>query len=159
MAGFRDDPRALTRSFIQSTERYSLDGVMVDVDTATLVGALGMPVEFPADEPAIGRVARLANLANVDTLPPPDIARYPVVQVWVEAARLLCAHFGNEVFIRGNCDQCPFALATLVRGMEGWLTDIMDPELEPLAHRLLDYCRELQTHKDREFSASVRYVE
>jgi uroporphyrinogen decarboxylase len=77
---------------------------MVDVDTATLVGALGMPVEFPADEPAIGRVARLANLANVDTLPPPDIARYPVVQVWVEAARLLCAHFGNEVFIRGNCD-------------------------------------------------------
>src|ERR1017187_604830 len=127
MAGFRDDPRALTRSFIQSTERYSLDGVMVDVDTATLVGALGMPVEFPADEPAIGRVARLANLANVDTLPPPDIARY--------------------------------ALATLVRGMEGWLTDIMDPELEPLAHRLLDYCRELQTHKDREFSASVRYVE
>jgi hypothetical protein len=88
-----------------------------------------------------------------------DIARYPVVQVWVEAARLLCAHFGNEVFIRGNCDQCPFALATLVRGMEGWLTDIMDPELEPLAHRLLDYCRDLQTHKDREFSASVRYVE
>ena len=142
MSEFRQDPRALARSFIQSIEKYGLDGVMVDVDTATLAGALGVPVEFPADEPAVARGARLANLADVDALPPPDIARYPVVQVWVEAVRLLCAHFGDEVYIRGNCDQCPFALAALMRGMEGWLTDIMDPELEPPAHRLLEYCME-----------------
>ena len=130
MAEFRQDPRALARSFIQSVERYSLNGVMVDVDTATLAGALGVPVEFPADEPAVARGARLASLADLDTLPPPDIARYPVVQVWVEAVRLFCVHDDNEVFIRRNCDQCPFALAAMVRGMEGWLTDIMDPELE-----------------------------
>jgi MtaA/CmuA family methyltransferase len=44
--------------------------------------------------------------------------------------------------VRGNCDQCPFALATLVRGMEGWLMDILDPELETAAHALLEYCAE-----------------
>src|ERR1039458_2453790 len=158
MAEFRQDPRALARSFMQSIEKYALDGVMVDVDTATLAGALGVPVEFPADEPAIARGARLASLADVDALPPPDIARYPVVQVWVEAVRLLCAHFGNEVFIRGNCDQCPFALAALVRGMEGWLTDIMDPELEPLARGLLDYCTEATSHFLRLMSATGAHM-
>src|ERR1035441_3526044 len=133
MAEFRQDPRALARSFIQSVERYSLNGVMVDVDTAALAaraGALGWRGDFPADDPAVARGSRLASLADLDTLPPPDIARYPVVQVWVEAVRLFCVHDDNEVFIRRNCDQCPFALAAMVRGMEGWLTDIMDPELE-----------------------------
>jgi uroporphyrinogen decarboxylase len=158
MAEFRSDPRALARSFIQSIEKYSLDGVMVDVDTATLAGALGVPVEFPADEPAVARGARLASLADLDSLPPPDISGYPGVQVWMEAVRLLCVHFGDEVFIRGNCDQCPFALATLLRGMEGWLTDIMDPELEPLAHRLLDYCAKATSQFLRLMSATGAHM-
>src|ERR1017187_3879857 len=158
MAEFRQDPRALARSFMQSIEKYALDGIMVDGDTAPLAGPLGVPVEFPADEPAVALVARLASLADVDALPSPDIARYPVVQVWVEAVRLLCAHFGNEVFIRGNCDQCPFALAALVRGMEGWLTDIMDPELEPFAHRLLDYCTEATSQFLRLMSATGAHM-
>src|ERR1039457_7100085 len=42
MAEFRQDPRALARSFMQSIEKYALDGVMVDVDTAALAGALGV---------------------------------------------------------------------------------------------------------------------
>ena len=142
MAQFRSDPRRLAGCFIQSTEKYRLDGVMVDIDTATLAGALGVPVDSPEDEPAVARGARLHNLAELDALPPPDVASYPAVQVWCEGVRLLCEYFGEEVFIRGNCDQCPFALATLVRGMEGWLIDIMDPELESRAHRLLDYCTE-----------------
>src|ERR1017187_342914 len=158
MAEFRQDPRALARSFMQSIEKYALDGIMVDVDAATLAGALGVPVEFPADEPAVARGARLASLADVDALPPPDIPRYPVVQVWVEAVRLLCAHFGNEVFIRGNCDQCPFALAALVRGMEGGPTDIMDPELEPFAHHLLDYCTEATSQFLRLMSATGAHM-
>ncbi len=77
MAEFRQDPRALARSFIQFIEKYSLDGVMVDVDTAALAGALGVTVEFPVDEPAVARGVRLASLADADTLPPPDIACYP----------------------------------------------------------------------------------
>jgi uroporphyrinogen decarboxylase len=115
-------------------------------------------VEFPADEPAVARGARLASLADLDSLPPPDISGYPGVQVWMEAVRLLCVHFGDEVFIRGNCDQCPFALATLLRGMEGWLTDIMDPELEPLAHRLLDYCAKATSQFLRLMSATGAHM-
>ncbi len=142
MRDFRRDPAALARTFIESVERYRLDGVMIDVDTATLAGALGVPVEYPEDEPAVARGARLQSLQEVESLDPPDVARHEGVQVWLEGVRLICRHFGDAVYVRGNCDQCPFALAALVRSMEGWLMDLMDPELGPAAERLLEHCAE-----------------
>jgi MtaA/CmuA family methyltransferase len=142
MHEFRSDPTALASAFIQSVEKYGLDGVMIDVDTATLAGALGVPVERREDAPCVAVGARLESLADVDRLDPPDVAVYPAVQVWLEGVRRICEYFRGTVYVRGNCDQCPFALATLVRGMEGWLMDIMDPELESAAHELLEYCTE-----------------
>src|SRR5512139_1082069 len=68
MRAFREDPEKLAGSFVRAVETYGYDGVMVDVDTATLAGALGVPVERPEDEPALVRGARLASLADVDGL-------------------------------------------------------------------------------------------
>ncbi|MGO9897840.1 MAG: uroporphyrinogen decarboxylase family protein [Bryobacteraceae bacterium] len=142
MRDFRRDPAVLARVYIESVERYGLDGVLVDLDTATLAGALGVPVEYPEDEPAVARGARLQSLLQVESLDSPDVARHQGVQVWLEGVRLVCRYFGDAVYVRGNCDQCPFALAALVRSMEGWLMDLMDPELEPLCDRLLQHCAE-----------------
>ena len=55
MKAYREDPRKLAGSFIQAVETYGYDGVLVDVDTATLAGALGVPLELPEDEPALCR--------------------------------------------------------------------------------------------------------
>jgi uroporphyrinogen decarboxylase len=55
------------------------------------------------------------------------------------AARLLKRHFGNTVFLRGNCDQAPFSLTCLVRSTEGWLLDLTEPELKEPWQLLLDY--------------------
>jgi uroporphyrinogen decarboxylase len=142
MRDFRHDPAALARVYIESVERYGLDGVLIDLDTATLAGALGVPVEYPGDEPAVARGALLSRIQDVERLKPPDVARYDGVQVWLEGVRLVRRHFADAVYVRGNCDQCPFALAAQVRSMEGWLLDLMDPELEPFAERLLQYCAE-----------------
>ncbi|MGE5646051.1 MAG: uroporphyrinogen decarboxylase family protein [Acidobacteriota bacterium] len=136
---YRTDPHAIARAFIESVEKYELDGVLVDVDTATLAGAAGVPVEFPEDEPAVARGALLESLDEVDRLEPVDVAAYPGVQVWLEAVRLLKAHFGGEIWIRGNCDQAPFSLAAMLRGMEGWLMDLTEEANRERAHRLLDY--------------------
>ena len=73
MKAFREDPRRMADVFIRAVETYGYDGVLVDVDTATLAGALGVPVELPEDEPALCRGARLASLAEVDDLEPPDV--------------------------------------------------------------------------------------
>lgn len=145
MGAFRRDPAQMARCFIESVERYELDGVMIDVDTATLAGAVGVPVLFPDDEPAVCRGERLASLAEARDLEPVDIAKYHGVQVWLEAVRLIRRHFGDEIYVRGNCDQCPFSLAALVRGASGWMMDLMDPENEADAHLLLEFCAQATT--------------
>lgn len=139
MSLFRRDPEAVARCFILAVEKYGYDGVVVDIDTATLAGALRVPVEFPEDEPALCCGARLTRLEEVRELDPPDIAHYEGVQVWLEAVRLLKRHFDDEIFVRGNCDQCPFSLASLIRGASRWMLDLADPDLEEDVRRLLDY--------------------
>ena len=142
MKAYREDPRGMADVFIQAVETYGYDGVLVDVDTATLAGALGVPVELPEDEPALCHGARLASLAEVDDLEPPDVAREPRVAVWLEAVRLLVRHFGQEVYVRGNCDQAPFSLASMMRGAADWMMDLMDEDNRERAERLLDHCAE-----------------
>jgi MtaA/CmuA family methyltransferase len=142
MNRYRSDPNAIARCFIESIERYQYDGIVIDVDTATLAGALGAEVAFPEDEPAVCIGPRLQALDEVRRLPSPDIASHWRVQVWLEAARLLKQHFGDTVYLRGNCDQSPFSLAAAMRGSAAWMMDIMDPHNEQDAHRLLDYCAE-----------------
>jgi MtaA/CmuA family methyltransferase len=139
---WRTDPERIASSFIQAVESYDLDGVMLDLDTATLAGAVGVPVDQPEDEPAIARGARIRHLEEVDELSPVDVAADPRVQVWLEAARRLASHFGDEVFVRGNCDQAPYSLASMMRGSAEWMMDLTDPENEERASRLLDHCAE-----------------
>ncbi len=140
MARYRQNPDLIARCHIESVERYGLDGVLVDIDTATLAGALGVPVELPDDQPGLSHGARLKALEEVDDLESPDIARYDRIQVWLEAVRLLSLHFRDEVFIRGNCDQCAFSLASMMRTPQEWMLDLMDRENQPRILRLLDHC-------------------
>jgi uroporphyrinogen decarboxylase len=142
MKAFREDPAKLAGSFIQAVETYGYDGVLVDMDTATLAGALGVPLELPEDEPALCRGALLSSLAEVDRLEPPDVARDPRVQAWLEGVRLLVRHLGREVYVRGNCDQAPFSLASMLRGAAEWMMDLTDEANHERVERLLDHCAE-----------------
>jgi len=137
---FRGDPRAIAHSFIRAVETYDYDGVVVDVDTALLAEAVGVPVDHPEDEPARCIGGCLTSLDRVPDLRPPDLARHPRVQLWLEAVRLLKAHFGDEIHMRGNCDQCPFSLASMMRTPVEWMIDLMDQDQHPQAFQLLDYC-------------------
>jgi MtaA/CmuA family methyltransferase len=140
MRRYREDPGEIARCFIESIDKYGYDGIVVDVDTATLAAAVGVPVSRPNDEPAVCTGQRLKSLREIRDLPAADIALNPGIQVWLEAVRLLKRYFGDEVFIRGNCDQCPFSLAASMRGSADWMMDIMDPANAEDAHRVLEYC-------------------
>ncbi len=142
MAEYRRSAAAVARAHIRAAETYDLDGVLIDFDTCTLAGALGAAVAFPEDAPARVRAPALASLEEVRDLGPPAIAGDGRVQLWLEACREVKAYFGDEKFVRGNCDQAPFALASMLRGLAPWLLDLMDPAREPLARRLLEYCAE-----------------
>ena len=65
MDQYRNDPQVIAGSFISSVEKYGYDGVLVDIDTVTLAGAVGVPVDFPEDQPARTHHGCLENLEDV----------------------------------------------------------------------------------------------
>lgn len=144
MAEYRSDPQRISQAHIQAVEKYQLDGVFLDIDTATIAGALGVPVEYPADEPArcVSRHPLLEGIDRVSDLPEVNVADNPAVQVWVEACRLLKEYFGDEIFVRGNADQLPFSVCSMMRGVENWMMDLMDESSEPHVRALLEYAAE-----------------
>jgi len=143
MERFRTDPTAIARSFLESVERYGHDGILVDIDTVTLAAAAGVPVDRPRDEPARVAGSRIRSLEEVDDLDTVDIGSSPGIEVWLEAVRLLVRQLGGEVLIRGNCDQCPFTLASMIRGMNGWMEDLLEPSKEEAIERLLAFSTDI----------------
>ncbi len=141
MKQFKNDPRVIADSFISSVEKYKYDGIMIDVDTVTLAGAVGVPVDFPEDQPARTHEGCLENLEDIKSLKPPGIEQYKYIRIWLEAVRLLKEYFKDEIYIRGNCDQSPFSLASMMRGAQNWMLDLMMAE-EGRIIELLEYCTE-----------------
>jgi MtaA/CmuA family methyltransferase len=145
MGRFRTDPEAIARAFLLAVERYGYDGILVDVDTVTLAAAAGVPVDRPDNEPARATGGALRSLEEARDIPPVNILNSPGIQVWLEAVRIIARRAGDEIYLRGNCDQSPFTLAALIRGMNDWLIECLDPEKEDLVHFLLERAAELTT--------------
>jgi uroporphyrinogen decarboxylase len=124
MREFREDARVMAGAMVRSIEKYRFDGILVDLDTVTLAGALGVPVDFPENEPARTIGGCLADLHLVDSLKPVRIEDYRYIGIWLEAVRLIKEKVGADVYVRGNCDQAPFALAGMVRGSADWMMDL-----------------------------------
>ena len=139
MEQYRNNPQLISNAFIRSVEKYRYDGILVDIDTVTLAGSVGVPVDFPIEEPARTHLGNLFNLEDVKSLKPVRVDDYKYIQIWLEAVRLLKEYFKDEVFIRGNCDQAPFSLASMMRGPQNWMIDLMMTE-ENLIIELLDFC-------------------
>ena len=116
MEQYRNSPKLIAETFIASVEKYQFDGILVDIDTVTLAGAVGVPVDFPVDDPARTHVGNLKNLEDVVRMKPTRVEDYKYIQIWLEAVRILKEYYKDEIYIRGNCDQAPFSLASMMRG-------------------------------------------
>jgi uroporphyrinogen decarboxylase len=139
MDQYRNNPKLIAECFIASVDKNKYDGILVDIDTATLAGAVGVPVDFPIHDPARTHIGNLKNLQDSISLKPAKIENYKYIQIWLEAVRLLKEYYKNEMYIRGNCDQAPFSLASMMRGVQNWMLDLMVGEDEQI-QLLLEYC-------------------
>lgn len=139
MEQYRNSPRVIADAFKASIEKYQYDGILIDIDTATLAGAVGVHVDYPVDDPARTHIGNLENLEDVVGLKRANVENYRQIQIWLEAVRLLKDYYKNEIYIRGNCDQAPFSLASMMRGAQNWMLDLMMCEDEQL-ELLLEYC-------------------
>jgi uroporphyrinogen decarboxylase len=102
MVRFRRDGKAIAASFIRAVETYGYDGIVVDIDTAMLAGAIGGPVDFPDDQPARSKAPLLPTLEAVDDLPPVYIGRYFEIEAAVEAVVRLKEYFGSSPIAPGR---------------------------------------------------------
>lgn len=142
MGQFRENPRLIADVFKKSVEKYGLDGVLVDIDTVTLAGSVGVKIDFPPDSPARSHKGMLDSLDNLKNLKPVKVEDYKYVQIWLESVRLLKEYFGDEILVRGNCDQAPFSLASMIRGTEPWMMDLYVAEPSQVTD-LLEYCTDV----------------
>lgn len=137
MKAYRTDPEIAAKCHIRFVEKYGVDGLLFDVDTTLLAGAVGVPVDFPENEPARTHDALLNSLDHLNALAEINLTSDPRIQHSLEAIRILKKYFGGEVFIRGNCDQAPFSLACSMRTPANFMMDLYMNEER--ATQLLEY--------------------
>ena len=138
MKQYREDPEKMARAHIRFAEKYDVDGVMLDIDTVLLADAIGVPIDFPEDEPARANGILIQSYDQLKDLEPVDIRKNERIMISLEAASTMARYFNGEIFVRGNCDQAPFSVANHVRGPSEWMTDLLINE--EFCFRLLDYC-------------------
>ena len=137
---YRENPETMARTLTDATLEYDLDCVLLDVDTALLASACGADVVYPEDAPAVVKGVQTRSYAELlDVLPTVDLLASPRVQVYLEAARRMVAWGNaNDRFIRINADQGAFSLACLLRGMDAFLMDLLDPDRAEDVQNLLE---------------------
>ena len=142
-AQYRSDPEVIAKAHITAVEKYGMDGVVIDVDTVTLAEAVGVPVDLPMNDPARSHKASLTSIEQVNDLEPINLSENARVQVWLEGVRLIKKYYSDEKFVRGNCDQAPFSLASMMRTPNDWMMDLMMEENHERVFKLLDYCTDI----------------
>lgn len=140
---FRSDARLAAECFIKNAEKYDLDGILIDFDTATLAGACGCEVVFPADKAAIPAGHILKDIEDAAGLKPVRLEDSRQANHWLETSRRVAEYFGKDKYIRCNCDQAPFSLASMLRGSQELMMDLTDEDYEEDVFRLLEYCTDV----------------
>lgn len=140
------NPDKMVEAHLVCQKKYGYDGIVIDFDDATLAEACGSKVIFRDDEPAVVDESHplLTNLKDIDDLVLPDPEKDGRLAIWLEATRKLVEKVGDHVFIMGRADQGPFTLATLLRGAQQFMMDLVleDPEL---IKKLIDFTRKAGT--------------
>ena len=149
MERYRTDPQAIAKAHLDALDKYGHDCLLIDLDTTMLAEAMGAPSECAPNEP--GRIIgpAIESLEQASQLSPIDPERDGRVPALLEAIRLLAREVGSQVAIRGNCDQGPFSLAALLRGIESFMMDLATDADNPGLQQLLRVCYEshLATHR------------
>lgn len=140
------DPDKMVEAQLACIEKYGYDGIVIDFDDATIAEACGASVIFREDAPAIvnEKDPLLKNLRDVEDLSLPDPNKSGRLPVWLEATSKLVDLVGEEVFIMGRADQGPFTMATLLRGAQQFMEDLVLEDPVQI-RKLIDYCRRAGT--------------
>ncbi|MDR1304635.1 MAG: uroporphyrinogen decarboxylase family protein [Verrucomicrobiales bacterium] len=149
MREYRESPEKMAGALSAFAQKYGLDGVMTDMDTALEAHALGATLAFPEDEPARVVDSEPQPLNRlIDSVDPQKLYRDPRIHNYLEGLRLF-KRANPDLCLRGNADQAPFSIAMLLYGMQRFMEDLLDEDLAPDLLKLIDRCYDvhLEFHK------------
>jgi len=142
MGDINRNGKRMAETHIRCQEKYGYDGCVIDFDDASLAEACGARIILRDDEPAIVDESKpvLKDLRDVYDLEVPDPLKAGRLPEWIEATRTLVDAIGDYVFIMGRADQGPFSMASLLRGTQQFMVDLMteDPQV---IRDVIAYCR------------------
>lgn len=150
MAKYRSSPALIAKTHITAARKYGLDGILIDIDTCIEAGAVGVPVDFPENEPARALGCASNEIDRlIEMMDPANLIKNERVKILLEAVHLTKQQSQGELWIRGNCDQMAFSLAMLSYGMEDFMADLLDEDSEEKIFTLMDRAYEvhLTLHK------------
>ncbi len=142
---YRWSAEKIARAHIDFARKYGMDGILLDVDTCLEAGAVGVPVDFPEDEPARITSGLSGGLdACIDAMEKEALLKNERIRIYLEAIQLMKKELGGDILIRGNADQGPFSLAMLSVGIMEFMMMLMDESIEEKVKLLID--RALDVH-------------
>lgn len=139
---YTSDPVALADAVIRYYARFRPDAVVVSADTWVGAQAMGATVgPLAEDQPWGGQgPPRVRTLADVRSLPAPDVAaqgRYPLM---LAALHRVVAAIGGDVAVVACFDQYPFSLAAALMGINELMLALSDDP--PLVRALMERCHD-----------------
>ncbi|MFO7533063.1 MAG: uroporphyrinogen decarboxylase family protein [Candidatus Limnocylindrales bacterium] len=142
-AAYFTDGKAMAQGHIASWREFGHDVVLVENGTAALAQACGVGVEYLADSAPVSFTPAIASLDELDRLVVPDPYTSEPLAQNLRATRLVVEAIGRDAFIIGRADQGPFSLASMIVGMEAFLSALAVPGNEEQLARLLAFCEEV----------------
>ena len=150
MEEYRSSAQNMADAHIRFARKYGLDGILFDVDTCMEAGAIGARVDFPVNAPARVSSPAAPEIGQlIDMMSPEKLRQDERIKKILEAVSIMKREAGGELLIRGNCDQMAFSLAMLCYGMEDFLADLLDEDMEADILALIDraLCVHLEFHR------------
>lgn len=135
----------LAESMMNEWREFKHDIILLEIGTACSAEAMGAHVQYDVDRSPVSHGPAIESLDEVDTLViPENFEDKPSWKVTLDAVRILRKELGDQAAICGRADQGPFSLASMLRGMEVFMMDIGDENVdETKIHRLMETCEEV----------------
>ena len=141
-ANFHTDPWKMMEAQLRYMEDLDMDGTFIGADTVCLAEAVGCQIAITEDHCPRPLGGCLKDYSNLDKLKLPDPYSSGRMPVWVEATRLIAERVGKDKLVIARADQGAFSLASMMRGMQEFLMDVVSGYYDDEIEQLLNYCNE-----------------
>jgi MtaA/CmuA family methyltransferase len=137
---FHTDPVKMAEAHLKFVNDFDLDGVSIGADTVCLAEAVGCKVAYSEEQCPRHLAGCLEDYGGVKSLEVPDPYTAGRMPVWIEATRILSEKIGDSKLVVARADQGAFSLASMMRGMEDFLMDVVAGEDHDGIVELLKFC-------------------